>query len=142
MQIHSLRRKSHHNNAASHRLCAACGIADSGNKGIDSKSLAASHLYGGIRSGGNDTDIHHSCFIETADHCQRGSALSTYFLTLELGISIGLFTSLMTAAPQNPVCEFTTDNIYYILLTSSIIAALSYFFITKKYISDKIERNM
>ena len=57
MQIHSLRRKSHHYNAAGHWLCAACGIADSGNKGIDSKSLAASHLYGGIRSGGNDTDV-------------------------------------------------------------------------------------
>lgn len=103
------------------------------------------HLICMVASGAAATilmSVHHSCFIETADHCQRGSALSTYFLTLELGISIGLFTSLMTAAPQNPVCEFTTDNIYYILLTSSIIAALSYFFITKKYISDKIERNM
>lgn len=32
----------------------------------------------------------HLCFIESADHCQRGSAESTYLLTLELGIAAGI----------------------------------------------------
>ena len=30
-------------------------------------------------------------FIKLADHCQRGTSQSTYFLAWELGISIGLF---------------------------------------------------
>lgn len=32
----------------------------------------------------------HLCFIESADHCQRGSAESTYLLSLELGIASGI----------------------------------------------------
>lgn len=50
-------------------------------------------------------------FLKLADHCQRGTSQSTYFLAWELGISIGLFIGY----------GLWGANIEYILYTSLVL---------------------
>ncbi len=40
------------------------------------------------------TTFYHRCFTDVADHCQRGTAQSTYILTFESGVALGAALSL------------------------------------------------
>lgn len=42
----------------------------------------------------------HLCFIESADHCQRGSAESTYLLAIEFGIAAGIAIYFIFNSPS------------------------------------------
>lgn len=41
------------------------------------------------------TTYFHRCFTDVADHCQRGTAQSTYILTFESGVALGAALSLL-----------------------------------------------
>lgn len=77
----------------------------------------------------------HLCLIEGADHCQRGSAESSYFLTLELGIYIGIFANIITG---NQNLNQQTNRIAIPVLL--LISAICYFFyIRRKVLSHLYE---
>ena len=71
----------------------------------------------------------HLCLIESADHCQRGSAESTYLLTVELGTAIGIALYTLLYIPSSKGETTTTCVPDALSLVFSIISAITYFII-------------
>jgi uncharacterized membrane protein len=57
-------------------------------------------------------------FIKLSKHCQRGTSQSTYILSWEFGMALGLFLGY----------SFFQDNVHLLLLTSIVIIVLSLLF--------------
>lgn len=74
----------------------------------------------------------HCCFIETADHCRRGSAVSTYYLTLELGIYAGIFIHVWQPClvPYSP-CESVCSP----AIAAALLSALSFLLFVRRHIA-------
>lgn len=74
----------------------------------------------------------HCCFIETADHCRRGSAVSTYYLMLELGIYTGIFIHVW-----NPclVQYLSCESVCSPAIAAALLSALSFFIFVRRHIA-------
>lgn len=67
----------------------------------------------------------HLLFIQTADHCQRGTSQSTFILSFESGFSLGMFLALL---PYVAV-QF---HLVGISATLSIVSALAFLWVVRK----------
>ena len=74
----------------------------------------------------------HYALTETADHCQRGTAQSTFVLFSEFGVAVGVLLYLI------PLTSTATD-IAEVVLALSILAALCLALFTKRFIARKVK---
>lgn len=72
--------------------------------------------------------VFHREFIDTADHCQRGTSQSTFMLSFESGFSLGIFVSILSTV------ELHTLFISYVFLLLSVAC---YFYRSKIIVFDK-----
>lgn len=75
-------------------------------------------------------------FIKLSNHCQRGTAQSTYLLATELGISLGLFLAYSTTSYLNALFSFSLpvkDLSLYLALTLTVLSFVLYHFFTHRW---------